>query len=108
MQRKIMGDIKQKHLEILRLEDKQKQIQEKVRFQKEKGYSPRSSKVAIEREHQRNENAAFRLSKEVELLEAQKSQQSKDFKASIHDVQEELNEAKQAVRLLEFQLKEKE
>ena len=50
MQRKIMGDIKQKHLEILRLEEKQKQIQEKVKNQKEKGFSPRSSKVAIERE----------------------------------------------------------
>lgn len=51
MQRKIMGDINQKHLEILRLEEKQKQIQEKVKNQKEKGFSPRSSKVAIEREH---------------------------------------------------------
>lgn len=50
MQRKIMGDINQKHLEILRLEEKQKQIQEKVKNQKEKGFSPRSSKVAIERE----------------------------------------------------------
>lgn len=50
MQRKIMGDINQKHIEILRLEEKQKQIQEKVKNQKEKGFSPRSSKVAIERE----------------------------------------------------------
>lgn len=45
-----MGDINQKHIEILRLEEKQKQIQEKVKNQKEKGFSPRSSKVAIERE----------------------------------------------------------
>jgi len=47
----MMGDIKHKHLEILRLEDRQKQIQDKIRAQKDKGYSsPRSSKVALERE----------------------------------------------------------
>lgn len=44
MQRKIMNDIKLKHGEILRLEDKQKQIQNAIKERKDKGYSPRSSK----------------------------------------------------------------
>lgn len=103
-----MGDINQKHIEILRLEEKQKQIQEKVKNQKEKGFSPRSSKVAIEREQQQNENALFRLEQEVQSLESMKQENSRDFKQASHDLQQELNETKSSVRMLEFQLKEKE
>lgn len=50
-QRKVMADIKQKQLEIVRLEDKQKVMTDKIKVQKEKGLSPKSSKLAIEQEH---------------------------------------------------------
>ena len=50
MKRRLLADVKQKHLEILKLEEKQKMIQDQIRGQKEKGLSPRSSKLTIERE----------------------------------------------------------
>ena len=72
-QRQLMGEIKQKHLEILKLEDRQKSIQDSVKAQKDKGYSPRSSKQAIQAEQKRNENALSRLAKEVNQLDTHKT-----------------------------------
>ena len=79
-----------------------------MKAQKEKGFSPRSSKVAIEREQTKNENALFRLEQEVATLESMKTENARDFKQASHELQAELNETKSSVRMLEFQLKEKE
>ena len=39
-QRKMMLDIKTKHTEIMRLEDRQKLLTSKIKIQKDKGYTP--------------------------------------------------------------------
>ena len=54
MQRKLMAEIKSKHGEIIGLEQKQKVVQNAVQAQKDKGYTPQTSKIAIQNEHERN------------------------------------------------------
>ena len=81
MQRKIMNDVKQKHAEIMRLESRQKQIQSQIKTQKDKGYSPRTSKRMLEQEHKQNENAVYRLENDIRNLEETKSSTVKEWKA---------------------------
>lgn len=43
-----MAEIKAKHGEIIGLEERQKKIQNSIKAQKDKGYTPQESKQAIE------------------------------------------------------------
>ena len=108
MQRKLMKDIKEKHTEILRLEQKQKIISVAIKEQKDKGYSPRTSKAAKEREQTQTENSIFRLEHEVKDLEETKQQTLRHQKQSYFSLVETLNEAKHDVKILETKLKEKD
>ena len=63
-----MLDIKTKHTEIMRLEDRQKLLTSKIKIQKDKGYTPQASKAAIKREADNNETRMFRLGREVTEL----------------------------------------
>ena len=50
----------------------------------------------------------FRLEQEVKDLEEQKQSAARDQKSTYHDVQSQLNLAKQDVKMLEIKLKEKD
>ena len=67
-----MTDIKAKHTEIIRLEKKQKDVQAAIKVQKDKGYSPRTSKASIQKAQTINENAVFRLEQEIKQIELDK------------------------------------
>ena len=103
-----MGDIKQKHTEILRLEDRQKQIQSQVKAQKDKGYSPRTSKRMLEQSQKQNENAMVRLEHDVKSLEEQKQDVHKVWKQETQELQQQLTTIRQEVKMLEIKLKEKD
>ena len=86
MQRKLMAEIKSKHGEIIGLEQKQKVVQNAVQAQKDKGYTPQTSKIAIQNEHERNKNAQILLEDEIKEIESTKLETDRNNKAAMNEI----------------------
>ena len=108
MQRKLMAEIKGKHGEIIGLEQKQKVVQNAVQAQKDKGYTPQTSKIAMQNEHEKNQNAQALLEDEIKEKETTKLETDRNNKTAMNELDQKLIKIRSHVKLLEVQLKEKD
>ena len=108
IQRKLMAEIKAKHGEIIGLEERQKKIQNSIKAQKDKGYTPQESKQAIENAQEQTESAHVRLEIEIKEIEQTKQTTAKNNKEAMLELDQRLSKVRNHVKLLECQLKEKD
>ena len=103
-----MAEIKAKHGEIIGLEERQKKIQNSIKAQKDKGYTPQESKQAIENAQEQTESAHVRLEIEIKEIEQTKQTTAKNNKEAMLELDQRLSKVRNHVKLLECQLKEKD